>query len=62
MKNNIEIRNMAKEKGVYLWQIADKLNMADSNFCRKLRYELSAEEKTTIFSIIEAIAKENAVQ
>ncbi len=53
--NNIEIRTKAKECGVKLWQIAEKLGMNDVNFSRKLRYELSAEDKETILNIIDDI-------
>ena len=56
--NNQEIRQRAKEKGVKLWEIAEKLNINDGNFSRKLRREFSAEEKAMIFNIIDEIAKE----
>lgn len=56
--SNNDIKTKAKEKGVYLWEIADKLGLIDSNFSRKLRKELSAEEKHTIFKIIDEIASE----
>lgn len=60
-KNN-DIKQKAKEKGVYLWEIADKLGIIDCNFSRKLRVELPQEQKQAIFNIIDEIAKENAVQ
>ena len=56
--NNQEIRQRAKEKGVKLWEIAEKLNINDGNFSRKLRREFSAEEKARIINIIDEIAKE----
>lgn len=59
-KKNIDIREMAKLKGVYLWQIADKLEMDNGNFSKKLRKELSENEKRKIYDIIEIISKENA--
>jgi hypothetical protein len=40
MMKNIEIKALIKKNGLYLWQIADKLGMNDSNFSRKLRKEL----------------------
>ena len=52
---NIEIREAAKAAGVKLWQIADKLGITDGNFSRKLRKELTAEEKTKIRAIIAEI-------
>ena len=58
MKNNVEIRQRAKEKGVLLWEVAEELNICDSSFSRKLRKELPTEEKSQILDIIENLAKE----
>ena len=58
-KKNVDIREMAKLKGVYLWQITDKLEMDNGNFSKKLRKELSENEKRKIYDIIEIISKEN---
>lgn len=58
MKNE-DIREMASENGVRLWQIADGLGITDGNFSRKLRKELPQNEKDKIFIIIEEIAKED---
>lgn len=57
MKNK-DIREAAKQAGVCLWQIAERLNMNDGNFSRKLRRELSAPEKAQIMEIIHDLAKE----
>lgn len=57
-KANMDIREKATANGVLLWQIADSLNITDASFSRKLRKELSAEEKTKIFSIIESLSAE----
>lgn len=57
MKNK-EIREAAKRQGVFLWQIADRLDLHDSNFSRKLRKELPDEEKERIIKIIDEIAQE----
>ncbi len=56
--NNQDIRRTAAGAGVKLWQIADALGMADCSFSRKLRKELSQDEKEKIFSIIQRLAKE----
>ena len=60
--NNMDIKSRAKNKGVYLWEVADKLGVIDCNFSRKLRKELPQDEKEMIFNIIDQIAaeKENA--
>lgn len=52
-KKNSDIREAAKRNNIKLWQIADKLGMTDGNFSRKLRHELSQEEKRTIMNLIE---------
>ena len=49
---NIDIRTEASNAGVKLWQIAEKLGVNDGNFSRKLRKELSSEEKAKIRAII----------
>jgi len=56
MKNQ-DIRRMAAEAGVRLWQVAEELGIADSSFSRKLRKELLVKEKTRIFEIIERLSK-----
>lgn len=56
---NLEIREAAKENGVFLWQIAEVYGVNDGNFSRKLRKELPKEEKEKIMGIIEQLAKEN---
>ncbi len=49
---NIDIRTEAANAGVKLWQIAERLGINDGNFSRKLRQELSSEEKAIIRAII----------
>ena len=56
---NNDIKTQAKKSGVYLWQIADKLGIADTRFSVKLRRELSSKEKEKIFRIIEELRGEN---
>lgn len=52
---NIDVRAKAKEKGVCLWQIAEFLKISEATITRKLRKELSDEEKERIFEIIEEL-------
>lgn len=56
--NNLDVRQTAKRSGVKLWQIADSLGIADSNFSKKLRYELPEEEKSKVFAVIAQLAAE----
>lgn len=57
MKNQ-DIRQAAKENGVKLWEVADRIGLTDGNFSRKLRKELPEEEQKRLISLIEAIADE----
>ena len=54
---NSDIKLIAAGKGVKLWQVADKLGIADGSLSRKLRNELSQEEKEHILQIITQIAE-----
>lgn len=58
MLNNSDLRKSAKENGVALWEIADRLNISEPTMTRKLRRELPAEEKQRIISLIDEIAAE----
>lgn len=55
---NKDVRNYAKSKNVYLYQIAESLNVSESTFIKKLRKELDDETKESLFAIIDMIAKE----
>ena len=55
---NRDIRDYAKTKGVPLWMIARELHINDGNFSRKLRAELTEEEKAEIYTIIDKLAEE----
>lgn len=57
MKNK-DIRDYARIKDVRLWQIAEKLNLCDSNFSRLLRHELPEDKKAEIRTIIDELAAE----
>ena len=57
-KANQEIRTKAKQSGVYLWEVAEKLDITDGNFSRKLRRELPDAEKALIMALIDVIAAE----
>lgn len=57
MKANMKIREKARNSGVRLWQIADALGMQESLFSKKLRKELTEDEREKILSIIDDLAK-----
>jgi len=56
--NNIDLRAQMKKEGVRQWQVAEALNFDESVFSRKMRHELSLEEKQRIFEAIEKLSKE----
>lgn len=57
---NKEIRDAARDAGVRLWQVAERIGMNDGNFSRKLRRELPDQEKKEILEIIKTLAAEKA--
>lgn len=58
--NNLDIRKVAEQSNVKLWQIADYLGKTDGNFSKMLRKELKEAEKQKIFAIIEELATKNS--
>ena len=54
--NNKDVRLKAKGSGVALWQVAEKMNVSEPTLYRKLRHELTVEEKAKIFAIIDELA------
>lgn len=59
---NKEIREAAKQSGIRLWQIAERLGVNDGNFSRKLRRELPQEEREKIMGIIAELEREKEVR
>lgn len=59
---NQDIRSIAKDNGVMLWEVAAELGINDGNFSRRLRRELSADDKARIIEIIQAVAAQHAAQ
>ncbi len=55
---NQAIREAARQNNVLLWEIAERLHIADTTFSRKLRRELPDEQREQILSIISDIAAE----
>ncbi len=57
---NKEIREHAKNAGVRLWQVAERIGLSDATFSRKLRRELPEQERKHILGVIGELAAENA--
>ena len=52
---NVDIRDALKKNNLKQWQLARLLEISEATLVRKLRFELSAEEKEKIFSIIKEV-------
>ena len=55
---NVDVRRTAAGNGIRLWQIADALGISECSLSRKLRKELSADEKAAVFAIIRNLSQE----
>ena len=53
---NKDIRAAAKEKGVFLYSVAEKLGISEPTMTRMLRKELSKDKKAQILGIISELA------
>lgn len=59
MVSNVVIRRQARASGVPLWQIAKRLGIGEATMTRRLRNELSENEKAEILEIISSLADVN---
>lgn len=50
--NNFDIKKAMFESGLKQWELANLLGISESTLCRKLRFELSGEEKVKILKAI----------
>lgn len=57
---NLDIRAAAKEKGVFLYEVAHKLGVSEPTLVRWLRFELPADKKAKILEIITELSAEKA--
>lgn len=55
-----EVKQLAKESGIFLWQIAKKLGINDGNFSRKLRKPLSEADTAKVLAAIDQLKAEQA--
>ena len=59
IKRNAEIRAAAKSAGVFLYEIAEKLDVSEPTFIRWLRKELDEPTKRKALTAIEEIKREH---
>lgn len=61
MRNtNRDLKELAKSRGVYLYEIACKLGITAEALNRRLRKELTDAQRAEIIALIDEIAAENA--
>lgn len=53
---NKDIRAEAKEKGIFLYQIAEKLHTSEATMTRLMRRELDEAKKTQLRAVINELA------
>lgn len=59
IKRNTDIRAAAKSAGVFLYEIAEKLDVSEPTFIRYMRKELSDAMKIKVIAAIEEIKREH---
>lgn len=54
---NEAIRKRARERGVFLWELAARVGVTDSTFSRRLRKQFSEGETEALVQMIDEIAE-----
>lgn len=62
MSRNLDIRSYAKQKGVYLYEVAEFLGISEPTITRRLRTKLSNERKAELIETIDRVAAQHAEQ
>ena len=57
-QNNADLRQAAKNAGVYFWQIAELWGVSESYMTRLMRRELNPEERTKFLSSVDQLKTE----
>ena len=52
---NKQLRKEMQDKHIALWKVADKIGVAESTLCRRMRYELEESDKAEIKKAIEEL-------
>lgn len=58
--NNIDIREAIKRARLFSYEVASELGISETSFSRKLRRELSQEEKMRILEAIDKLCRRAA--
>ena len=55
---NTELRAYAKEKRVFLWQVADAIGVSEATLIRWFRFPLSEDKKAAFIKAVDELSKE----
>ena len=60
-KNNVELRDYAKKKKVYLWEVAENWmpEISEQNLSKMMRHELTEEMQKEFIAAVDRAAAEN---
>lgn len=58
IKANLDVRECAKKAGVYLWEIAAAIGISEPTFNRRMRVEMSENEKKQVKDVISRLEAE----
>lgn len=53
--SNKEIKELLHRENIYMWQVAKKLGVHETTFCKWFRDELSQEQAQRVLSAVEEI-------
>ncbi|MFS8651633.1 MAG: hypothetical protein FWJ66_06925 [Caldibacillus sp.] len=56
-KPNDDVRLFVRQKGLYLWQVADQLGVSDMTLFRWLRKPLKDDQKQAIINAVNELEK-----
>ncbi len=62
MKNNQDIRKHARDRGVFIYEVAESLGISEPTMTRWLRGKLTADRKTDILNAIDRVAAQHATR
>ena len=55
LDNNVEVRAAIQNKKLRYWQVAERLGISENTFYRRLRKELSEDEKKKVLATISSM-------
>lgn len=58
---NIEVRTEMRKMRIFSYEVAAELGIAETSLSRKMRKELSQEEKKEIIEVIHKLAKREVI-